>query len=274
MIMPVSLLSRHSGLIAQSNKDRQLSEGFFNSIETYKLFDDSEELFRILEIPDRTRSRRLEWLSGVICWKQIFIYNQSTWKYLSQVHKTFSVMLISGDDLRRVYPIVREVNRIFPDKSIVPVLSKCTASTSAALLQRGAADVLDSNMSQAEARARVHALVRRLDWRKDEWSRERDASARRDAKLAALAYDPLTPSEKRILEVLVECKSRVVSYYYLASCVTRRCDRPEKYKSLQVIVSRLRQKLVHDVHIKNLQGQGYVLYYKPAQISDAQIRSL
>ncbi len=74
----------------------------------------------------------------------------------------------------------------------------------------------------------------------------------------------LTPTETRLLMVLVESLGQLVTHAQLVLlCQGYRVDNEEAAKILRPVVSRLRQKLVElpgwDEWIKNVRGAGYVL---------------
>lgn len=268
--MPLSLNSIHARTIAKVNLDRDIAEKTAKYPDPPAVLDDKEGHFRLVEIADRTRPFRREWLSGVLRFHQSFSYGENTISHLLQAERRFSILLISGDDLRRVNQIVRETGRVLPSKQVVPVLSATSAETRTELLRRGVMDVLDCGMTQTEAIARLRSLVRRLHWANDRSAAELSNSLRRELKLGSLATGALSPMEKRILLVLADHENRSVTYRSLASQLTNRWDKATSPKSLHVCICHLRRKLRQGVRIENQWGKGYSLTRDVVHMTDQE----
>ena len=86
----------------------------------------------------------------------------------------------------------------------------------------------------------------------------------------------LTPTEARLMTVLVESIGRLITHSELVlSCQGYKVDNEEAAKILRPVVSRLRQKLSvlpdWDEWIKNVRGAGYVLELPDGQTFDTLI---
>ncbi|MFO1255752.1 MAG: winged helix-turn-helix domain-containing protein [Sphingomonadaceae bacterium] len=261
--MPISLLHAHTKSVVEAASAQRSAQ----AMGAAEYFDaDIGQAFRIVEMPDRAAPLRRTWLAEVVECDQHYNHSQDPAGYLAQAENAFSVLLISGDDIPRIHAIMREVREILPSKAIVPVLRDCSTRETVSLLGRGAADVLHCRMAPVEATARLHALVRRLDWAGSSQMAGLEAEARRQERLRSIAFRRLTPLEERLLTVLVEREERVASYSYIASRVSTYWEQWDSYKSLQVAVCNLRRKLRAGFQIENAWGLGYALKRKPVGI--------
>lgn len=255
--MPVSLNSVHQRHLQECGYavsfDAEVGPGF----STPGI--DVERQTRLLELRDRNREVRHDWLNRFFQPEQVFHYSPSSTRYLAQAERGFDVLLVSGDDTRRLLSIIRETKAVLPEKAIIPVLSHCTPDKAADLIGRGADDIMHCAMDGGEAEARLHALLRRLGWAE---GKRRNAEADEELRrrwFHAFAFDRPTPMEACILKILVEREGRVVPYFHLASQAGRGWDDVLSRKSLQVTISNLRRKLAAGVQIVNRHGDGYLL---------------
>lgn len=255
--MPVSLNSVHQRRLRECEYAAPLDTPSVPGFSTTS--SNAGARCRLLELQDRNRKVRHDWLNRIFRPEQVFHYSQSPTRYLAQAEHGFEVLLISGDDTRRLLAIIRETRAVLPEKAIIPVLSNCTPDKAADLIGRGADDILHCAMDDGEAQARLHALLRRLGWAKGERrSAEADEAARR-RWLDSFACGRPTPMEACILKILVEREGHVVPYFHLSSQLGRGWDGVLSRKSLQVLVCNLRRKLVGGVQIVNRHGSGYLL---------------
>lgn len=267
--MPVSLMNMHRNVMAGAAAGSRSRQNAW-VIPAPDFIDDADGLFRILEVPDRAAAIRRAWLDDVIDCEQQYNHSRDPAGYLSQAQNSFSVLLISGDDMPRIYAIMREVLEVLPGKVVVPVLRHCSTGAMVALLRRGAADVLHSRMPPGEGVARLHALARRMEWAERRRSSAREADARADDRLRSIAGRRLTPMEERLLAVLVEREGQVVSYSCIASRISTYWEEQGSRRSIRVAVCYLRRKLRAGFQIENSSGRGYVLSCKPARTAHAE----
>lgn len=220
---------------------------------------DDGESFRLVEIADKTCHSRREWLNSLVECQQQFNYSHDAVRYLSQADRPFTVLLVSGDDRRRVYAILREVRALLPGKIVVAVLNNASSEVSADLIRRGADDVLHCQMERQEGIGRLCALLRRREWALGRQMAEEFGAAKRRARMRSLSFAHLTPMEERILTVLAEREGRVVPYRSIASRVPRSWEEWDNLRSLHVTMCRLRRKLARGVRIETESGLGYAL---------------
>ncbi|MBB3862728.1 DNA-binding response OmpR family regulator [Novosphingobium hassiacum] len=211
-------------------------------------------------MPDRAAALRRAWLDDVVDCDQQYNHSQDPVGYLSQARDAFSVLLVSGDDLPRIYAILREVREILPSKAVVPVLRNCPpARAMAALLRRGAADILHCRMPPREGTARLHAIIRRIEWAEGRRLSGLETGGRRREKVRSIACQSLTPMEEQLLAVLIEREGRIARYTTLAPRPGAYWGSQSSRKSIHVTISHLRRKLRAGFRIKNCSGLGYIL---------------
>lgn len=255
--MPVSMTAMHETAVCRVNAEaaRIRSEC---SGEVPDRIDDHAGVFRLLEIGDRNRNARREWLGNFLSWSQEYRHAIGATHFLSQAEMSFSLLVISGDDQRRVAKIVTEVREAYPGKIILPLISNGLPAERARLLRRGADDVLCATMPHGEAVARIYALLRRSEWIE---RRSRQTALRADVLMAAIrpvTKEHLSPREQHILSVLLSRPSHPLSYRALARSTGYRGE-PGSLKSLRVTISLLRRKLVDGLQITSVRGEGYAL---------------
>lgn len=255
--MSFSLSAHHSRVLSSLDLARTTVSS--RSFDLPGFLDDDGSTFRLVEIADKACSLRRQWLSAFVECQQQFNYSQDVLGYLSQAEHAFTVLLVSGDDLRRVYAIIRDVRALLPGKIVVAVLSNVSPEISADLINRGADDVLHRHMTPQEGIGRLYALMRRREWAFGQRAIEERNAAKRRARLRALSPARLSPKEERILTALADREGRVVSYRYIASCASRSWDGTDSMRSLHVTMSHLRRKLAAGVWIETERGHGYAL---------------
>lgn len=241
-----------------------------------KFINCPDAIFRVVEIPDRARVARHQWLSQFLRWDQHFIHSHNSVDFLMQLTGAFEILLISGNDMRRLFAIVKQAREALPSKAVIPVLSHSTMKDCCALLNRGADDVLHCEMPIEEACARLHAIMRRLEWRSRLATERGEARALLERKLRTLAVDRLSPLEQALLTALAEAPERVMPYSRIVSRIRRSGVQTVGGKSLSVAACNLRKKLAPNVHIVSDYGHGYalVIEYKTAFPGPVNIQRL
>lgn len=257
--MPVSMASIHEAAVKSINADAARLRSQCSGVVPARIEDDAG-MFRFLEICDRNRRARRDWLGRFLSWSQEYQHLIGATQFLSQAEQSFSLLVVSGDDLRRVAKIVAEVHKAYPQKIVVPVLGSCLPADRATLLNRGADDVLHTSMNDREAAGRIYALFRRHEWVAH---RSQDAATRARQVMAAIrpvTKGHLSPRERQILCILLSRASGSSSYRTLARATGHRGE-SGGLKSLRVTISLLRKKLVGGLQITSVRGEGYALSY-------------
>ncbi|MBN8804231.1 MAG: response regulator transcription factor [Sphingopyxis terrae] len=221
--------------------------------------DDAVRRFRVVELHDRFLQARRDWIGPIFPNVRTFDFIRDQSSHLSQAEEQFDTLLVSGEDFRRIYTIVRETRALFPAKGIVVLRSHCAPALIADFLNRGADDILTCDMGEDEGKARILALLRRCEWAILKSSDETEQALRHERMLRSMIRAPLTDHELRLLEALARCKGRVAAYHYIASRVSQRWVERGNIKSIHVAVYCLRRKLAPHVRIETHTGVGYAL---------------
>lgn len=254
----LSLGNFHGRVLDQINAREASSAAEFAGAAP-KFIDCPHGIFRVMEIPDRARVARHQWLSQLLRWDQHYIHSPNSFDFLSQATGVFEILLVSGNDIRRVFTIVKQTREALPRKVIIPILSHCTTADCVALLNRSADDVLHCEMPIEEGIARLHAVMRRLQWRSRLAAERSESHALLERKTRSLAVGRLTPLEHALLMALAEAPERVIPYSRIVSRIRRSGVQTMGGKSLSVIACNLRKKLARNVHIVSEYGYGYAL---------------
>lgn len=260
--MPISMTQRHLEKISRSEdfalSDLSASSPGFGAVETRDLSLD----VRIIQFPDRKRNHRKMWIDRVVHVTDVRTVNSWIDLYHTQADGVFSTVIVSGDDIRRISPLIREIHRALPSKIILALMTEASRQTSAQLLMLGCDDVLTTEMPVLEARARLFAHERRLVWREEKQLKDEHIIRARDMKELAIqrcVTRPVTPQELRVLRALVNDQGGVVRYSRLLREASRG-DNETSLKGLHVIISRLRKILVSNVRIETVRYMGYCLH--------------
>lgn len=228
-----------------------------------KFIDCPHGIFRVMEIPDRARVARRQWLSQILRWDQHYIHSHKSIDFLSQLTGAFEILLVSGNDIRRALAIVKQTREALPRKATIPILSHCTTADCVALLNRGADDVLHCEMPTEEA------VMRRLQWRSRRAAEHSGSLAVLESRLRSLAVGRLAPLEHALLTVLAETPESIISYSRIVSRIRRSGVQTMGGKSLSVVACNLRKKLARDVRIVSEYGRGYALIAEKPMASTA-----
>lgn len=126
-------------------------------------------------------------------------------------------------------------------------------------LNAGADDYLAKPFETGELVARLHALVRRSQGRRDPVIVRGDVELRPEQGIVTVAGEPLelTAQERRILTYLMERPGRIISEADIADHIYP-ADADRHSNSVQVYIGRLRRKL-GKARITTHRGMGYRL---------------
>lgn len=229
--------------------------------EACAMIDDTGQMFRLVEIPDRFRKDREDWLGSFLRWYQVRTYRNGEIDFLTQHDVSFDILIISGDDKPRVQSITRTVRKLLPSKLVVVLLANCTRQDKVRFLGAGADDVLHLGMKRTEAVMRLHALQRRLAWSLEKArAEELKKEERRLEKQAldGLVHTRLTTQESAVLELLLKRQGHVVGYREFVQ-VRNGSSMVATTGTLAVVMTHIRKKLRRDWQIANKRGEGFVL---------------
>lgn len=275
--MPVSMSRLHAREIRQSDVPCNLAGASSNheqprerqNAELRDLFGYVPEL-RIVQFPDRKLNDRSEWLSKVTKTEDIETVTLSRDIYHSQSKKSFSTIIISGDDFPRMAPIIKEIRRTVPSKIILALVSDSDPWLFSQLLRLGCDDVLTTQMPHMEGRCRIAAHERRLIWSKQRESKETKKRRREEARELSVRRcltREASPQEFRVLRLLMNNAGKVVRHSKLireASCREKETGR----QGLNVVICRLRSSLKKSISIETVRNVGYALHINNSVIDD------
>lgn len=165
------------------------------------------------------------------------------------------------------YAVLREIRR-FSSVPVIMLTARDEPIEKVRGLEAGADDYVGKPFDHLELMARVRAVLRRLDVkgpisRRATYHRG-DLEIDTDAREVRVGGEPVpfTPTEWRILELLVAEVGWIVPHARLAGRVWGR-DEPGDLESLRVFIRRLRAKLGDDAtaprYIETVRGVGYRL---------------
>jgi DNA-binding response OmpR family regulator len=244
-----------------SREIRQISDSLQNDAKTERDIGTpinlSEIATRVIGICDRHYETRLAWLS---VWLKDFgdmPYRSGDTRIFSQASRGFRALLFHGNDEKRMVRILREARGEFPAKPVIALIQEHQPKLVAELLNAGADDVLDLNMSAIEAAARFRAVARRRLWLQAEGKL---------VKLIAVNLASSTHFSKReliILDILEKNINKITPYYWILRQIGRETELKD-IKALQVAISLLKRKLPEEMKINNERGEGYRLELKAA----------
>jgi OmpR family two-component system bacitracin resistance response regulator BceR len=161
---------------------------------------------------------------------------------------------------------------VLPSKRLIVVSSECTAKEKAMLLTGGADDVLQLTMNIEEAVMRIHALLRRILWCRNNQQLEQhksDIVCSSSIEIDELTMHHLTKQERFVLKILLEKEGVLVPY---ADFLKIRHDKTNvaSQTTLRVVIHHIRKKLKSHWNIVNIRGLGFLLTSKK-QISACNI---
>jgi DNA-binding response OmpR family regulator len=215
-------------------------------------------IFRLLDARSGGTPACLQKLRAMIGPNQTYSYSGESVAYLSQTANNFDIILVSGDDPHSLCTIVKGIHERLPSKAIVPVLGDCSNAECADLLRSGADDILHDDMGRAEVIARLHALLRRLRWRRRSAMNGANPLARFEADLKAITKKDLTPVERCLLVTLLEKRGSLVPYPQILLKMKHFIVSPTA-QNVRMTLFKLRRKIFDNINIKCLYGRGLML---------------
>ncbi|MEO0032650.1 MAG: hypothetical protein RIS94_2408 [Pseudomonadota bacterium] len=211
---------------------------------------------RYLSFNDATRAQREVWMRRTFGNYSEYLFAENDTSFLSTSVSDYDVIVIGGNDARRVAKIMKYNAIMFGQKLKVSLMCDGHPRRRAAVIAAGFDDVFDcARMDPIEATARVGAM-----WSRYESTRARRAAEQRDGeRLDMIAYATmLTGREKALLRLLLDREGREVSHAVIRSQVSTYHENMA-VGTLRVAISKLRKKLREGVTVESTARQGYVL---------------
>jgi len=203
---------------------------------------------RAIGLKDTGYADRVEWLHGWLPNADLLPYEETNTRLLSQAERSFFMLVLHGNDLRRMSRILRDWRVIFPRKPIVAIMTDSSAPARAELFRSGADFVFDMATSEQVAEATLNSAVKR-------WSGKNGLGGGDLISGFTLAHR-LSRTETILAETLCGNPGRFVSYSELLSRINKPAT-PGAIKCLHVQIQRLRSKIVRGLVIENKAGEGY-----------------
>lgn len=213
-------------------------------------------LTRLVGICDSSFDDRVAWIRGWTRVEQCLPYNHWDTRLLSQLDSNFDMLVVHGSQPKRLVNFVRDARRCYRAKLIIAVLTSSLPSDRAVLLRAGADAVYDLSNEVKVVKAWLTRAMER--------SASHAASARGPLPASASRLIPLlqdvklTRMEKSILTMLEANAGRVVRYEDLTR-LNRISDSIRARKSIQVLISRLQDKLRSEPVIRCIRQEGYTI---------------
>lgn len=203
---------------------------------------------RLIGLKDAGYASRLAWLREWLPEADALPYEDANTRLLSQADRSFFILALHGNDLRRMGRIIRDWRAIFPDKPIVALMSHSTPTGRAELFRSGADFVYDLSMPEDVAEAALASAISR-------WPATAERGRVEFYPMVRLTR-LLSPTEAAIAKVLCENQGQIVPY---ATILRRlgKADTRDGVKCLQVQMRRLRSKVVSGLRIENRASVGY-----------------
>lgn len=212
---------------------------------------------RYVSMGDSDAPSRLAWLSEVFLSLEKKPYISGDLRYLSAAQSGFDVLLIGGNDTRRIASLVRRNFPILGNKLLIALTRGSTPQRRAQLLNSGYDDVFDIDRTvPIEAIARLKAMrARQISVQ----LRDRAAQTR-NVRLAMVCKDvlSLSPRQRQILSLLIERPGTPISLPRLQTECSRTHE-PISRKNVQVVVCQIRRKLRCAFKIVHEDGRGYAI---------------
>jgi DNA-binding CsgD family transcriptional regulator len=128
---------------AVSQPARGAYEAFGSETASHSGIAEGSPLVRVIGLPGRTYDDRVHWVGAWATIEQEMTYSPWNTRLLAQAGMRFDVVLVHGDEDRRVAHLLREFREVYPSKLMIAVLSHARAAERALLYRAGADAVFD-----------------------------------------------------------------------------------------------------------------------------------
>lgn len=213
---------------------------------------DGAPLVRVIGLPGRTFDKRVHWVAEWANVEREMTYSPWSAGLLAQAGTRFDVVLVHGDEDRRVAHLLREFREVYPSKLMIAVLSHARAAERSLLYRAGADSVFDLFSEGEVAQAWLANAIRR----QEDFTATPAKAAAHSRLVAMLGSHSFTRAEVEFVNLLEQSAGRPVSYAALAQ-LTRRTTTRNPRKSIQVLICRLNVKLAGLLKIRNVRDEGY-----------------
>lgn len=116
---------------------------------------------RLIGLKDTDYASRLAWLREWLPEADALPYEEANTRLLSQADRSFFILALHGNDLRRMSRIIRDWRATFPGKPIVALMSQSTPTGRAELFRSGADFVYDLSVPEDVAEAALASAISR-----------------------------------------------------------------------------------------------------------------
>lgn len=213
---------------------------------------------RYLSFNDPSKALRDAWMTLTFGGHDSHAFVEGATSHLSVATSDFDVLVVGGNDVRRMVRSVRGNDAILARRVKVALVGGGNAQRRAQLITAGFDDVFDAErMHPAEAAARIAAIWRRYQMR---FAQER-ADDQQEARLARICNPrTLTGRERQLLLLLIGAAGHFASYSNLRREISQYHEEIS-VEYLKVIVCLVRRKLAPGVRIISVPLRGYQLQY-------------
>lgn len=213
---------------------------------------------RCLGLRDRGYAERMGWMRQFLTVLQEREYRYDDYSAFSQADECFDLVIVHGLDPRRLCRLATQFKDRLPSKMVVALLPSTNEATSSMLLRTGFDEVLNLQMPQAEAQARLCALDRRRRTRNADSGKEVTQDLV-DQKIADIAdVRQLNAKDRKVLALLIKKSWRTTYYWQLADLLDKSLD-GEYRRPIHVRMCRIRQALRAPESLVTVRGDGYLL---------------
>lgn len=211
---------------------------------------------RFVGLGDSSYALRVSWLDRWLSCEKDFLYRQSDTRLLAQAGSSWDVLVLHGEDARRLAAILRDFRRVYRDKLMVAVLTSSTPSLRAITLRAGADAVFSIDSPHEVASAWLDSALARQ-------ARMTDAKEAEERKLqstlaTSFGSSYFTPQESRLLSLFESNSGRVVAYHAIARAMGRPLS-DQCMRAMRTAICMLNKKIEPIAWVRNHRGAGYIL---------------
>lgn len=218
----------------------------------------SDELVqaRFVGLGDSSYALRIAWLDRWLTCEKDFLYRQSDTRLLSQADSSWDVIVLHGEDARRLAAILRDFRRVYRDKLMIAVLTSSTPALRAITLRAGADAVFSIDSPHEVAAAWLGSAMARQARMQD----VKEAEERKLQSQLATSFGSsfFTPQESRLLSLFEDNAGRVVAYHAIARTMGRPLS-DQCMRAMRTAICMLNKKIDVVASIRNHRGAGYML---------------